>query len=542
MGKKILAQLKKEWFWLGILLVGYLVLSALTFGRRLDYLNSDGVAYLRLAGYLASGNFWHSVSGYWSPLFIWLIAPFQLIGFSGPVAAKLVLAIAGLGLVIAAWFMTARFALRLPFRILSGIIIVLAAVFWNKFSLTPDLLLAALLALYFFVITSSDILTSPRRAALAGVFGGLAFLSKAFALPFIFVHLPISFLVLWYFKKGPDGQRTDWKKVVKVGLVGMGVFLAIVAVWTSVLTAKYGRMLVSPSGTFNHALFKNGIDGMDNPVVQGLYEPESWGLNVWEDPLKIPVSDWSAFESVTAFRHQLAIIFANVGFEVKLLQYDFLGLGFWVLLFLLLAIFIKTERRTIWAWTLLTALLYLSGYSLIMTDPGLRFFWGILVLLIIALFSLTDKVFERFWRRGLDQKLTALAIVGAVFFSFAYQAGRDVKYLLLGHNPGINYAGVAAEIKNIDTVNRLAASEWHPGLFVGYYLPGPVKYLGVPRQLNDDGLAAELKNARVDTFLVWGEDPALARRLTAGRWHLTKKIKPGDLPDLNQMVSVYNSN
>jgi hypothetical protein len=46
-------------------------------------INPDGVAYLRIAGYYLSGDLGKAVSGYWSPLYSWLLIPWLAAGVPG---------------------------------------------------------------------------------------------------------------------------------------------------------------------------------------------------------------------------------------------------------------------------------------------------------------------------------------------------------------------------------------------------------------------------------------------------------------------------
>jgi hypothetical protein len=63
--------------WIG--LVGAIlcqVLLLIMAGRHNRYvLDSDTIVYMRLAWYYATGQFHLAVSGYWGPLFSWLMVP-----------------------------------------------------------------------------------------------------------------------------------------------------------------------------------------------------------------------------------------------------------------------------------------------------------------------------------------------------------------------------------------------------------------------------------------------------------------------------------
>src|SRR3954453_1698123 len=73
-----------------------------------DRLNIDLTAYLRLAIYLSRGDFRSSVSGYWSPLLSWCVAPFVAGGFDALRASKVVHAAWGATYLIAVWCFLGR--------------------------------------------------------------------------------------------------------------------------------------------------------------------------------------------------------------------------------------------------------------------------------------------------------------------------------------------------------------------------------------------------------------------------------------------------
>src|SRR4051812_44060233 len=83
--------------WMGALrvlaapLLMYSVLAGSVLPRQLDRMNPDAVAYVRRALYLSQGDFKSSVSGYWSPMISWSIAPLLKMGVDGLHAARFVL-------------------------------------------------------------------------------------------------------------------------------------------------------------------------------------------------------------------------------------------------------------------------------------------------------------------------------------------------------------------------------------------------------------------------------------------------------------------
>src|SRR5262245_11206966 len=61
--------------------------------RNLEMLNSDAIAYLRIASYYAHGQTDLAISGYWGPLLSWLLAALLKVGIKPLIAARLAMAV-----------------------------------------------------------------------------------------------------------------------------------------------------------------------------------------------------------------------------------------------------------------------------------------------------------------------------------------------------------------------------------------------------------------------------------------------------------------
>jgi len=138
---------------LAIILLLYFILAAVS-GFSFRYaMNPDGISMLRLAGYVAEGNFMQSITRAWSPLFSWLIAPFIFIGFDGLFAARITIALCGAGLLLSGWFLSLRFDLSENLRFIALVIASLLVSFWSIQNIGGDLLVAAILLYYLYLVT-----------------------------------------------------------------------------------------------------------------------------------------------------------------------------------------------------------------------------------------------------------------------------------------------------------------------------------------------------------------------------------------------------
>ena len=242
----------------------------------------DGGSYLAIAEHWAAGDWSAAINAYWSPLLSMLLAPAVLVGIPAVVAAS-ILSAATAGAAIAALQRLMRVC-----GVASDVSIIVAlgacpfVVFATLDNLVPDLLMAALL-----VVFVADIVDGIPRPVRTGAIGGLAFLAKAYALPFMLafcVLIGIGRLVL----SRATGVRTSQPVYL---LIASATMLLIVCFWSLVISIDEGQLMFSSAAEYNRKITAPGSPG--NPYGWlGLIEPDHpaafWG---WEDPAKIPVPD-----------------------------------------------------------------------------------------------------------------------------------------------------------------------------------------------------------------------------------------------------------
>ena len=146
-------------------------------------LNPDGVAYMRIASYYASGKMDLAVSGYWGPLLSWLLVPWLKAGVTAVAAARIVMALSAVYFLWACWRVFVGFGLRgkpLNWALWS---VAAVSVCWSVENITPDLLLGALVGHAFSIMTMARWLERPAAAWRSGLCWGLAYLAKGVAFP-----------------------------------------------------------------------------------------------------------------------------------------------------------------------------------------------------------------------------------------------------------------------------------------------------------------------------------------------------------------------
>ena len=212
----------------------YVVLVSWQGYRMRDQINHDAVSYIRNAHYIAQGQFSDSVSGYWSPLLSWCIAPFVYFGADGLHAARVVLAIWGAGVVLASFWLTRSLVRRSGWLgVLALCLIAIDTARLATSVISPDLVMSAILLAYCSTVTSRRFARRRSLQILAGLLGGAAYLAKSYALPFFAVHF--SFTICQHFA-ARRGAR-PWRRVALTWATGMFAFLILSGPWIGVLSS-----------------------------------------------------------------------------------------------------------------------------------------------------------------------------------------------------------------------------------------------------------------------------------------------------------------
>jgi hypothetical protein len=276
-------------------------------------LNTDGVAYLRLAHYYATGQLHLAVSGYWGPLLSWLIAPLLAIGVEPLNAARTVMALSALLFVVGCHAVFRAFQLSVAAQVRGLWLCVLSSVFWSVRNITPDLLLGSLMALAIASLVEDRWVENRLAAVRAGFFWGLAYLAKAVAFP-LALGITLIFVVLRRRTRSVEGP-----KLLRSFSLTVAVFFLVAAPWMLTLSVKYQRLIFSTSGLINHAIVGPPDVERYHPFVRSFHQPEPGRVTQWEDPSNMAYHPWSPFESKDRAWHQVKIIAQNLWIELKVL-------------------------------------------------------------------------------------------------------------------------------------------------------------------------------------------------------------------------------
>jgi len=525
------------------------VLLAVAAWRNLHQLNPDAIAYMRIAGYYANGQTELAVTGYWGPLLSWLMVPLLKVGAPPLVAARVVMGVSGV--VFLAGAVAVFRVFRLPrVALLTGAWVAGGwSVFWSVRNITPDLLMAGLVALA--VSATMELFLSRSRrgdeskhfgrtririltsAATAGLWWGLAYLAKAVALP---LALAAAAGLAVFAMSGRRELRAEL--AARLGMVCICTAL-VAAPWLGVLSQHYGRFTFSTTGPIAHALAGPGEKAGFHPAMTTLHQPEAGRVTQWEEPSRMAYQRWSPFASEENFRHQLKVIGGNIGvcwdwlnpwrawvagadsppWRRWLGTFDLLGIsGMAVLLAGGCAVRNRHRlRRVRWCWALVPVAalggLYLPFF--VMAEDN-RYFYPVLPFLWVLAVGASGWAARRKSRVVGGTRQLAFRIVSLAFVTTAL-AWLAVALVRIPNQASRAAHEIAVQLKLSGHVGPVAGSGLLPGGRTGLY----TAFLLGERWLGDDSMAGP------EAFLASGATVVVVRRSSHAElfarnpsWHL----------------------
>jgi hypothetical protein len=514
-----------------IILFSYVVFASV-FGYAYRYaINPDGVSLLRLAGYIAEGNFQHSVTSGWPPLITWVFAPFLVLGLDGLTSARIAIALCGGGMVLICWFLASKFYLSDNIKFLSVMIAALLISFWTIYAITPDILLATFILFYLYLASEPDIITNKKLAFFCGIVGGFSFLAHHSALPLFFSHFPLILIVTTFIVK--DKKSIALKKAFKTWGIGMAGFLIIASIWISAMSFKYGHLTISSAGPIAHAIMGPKDMERRHPFfVGGLYKPrESHQIHVFEDPSDVKFKDWSPFESREYFLYQLKIIKDNA---VYILNHFVNNSPFFVyasiigvLCIIPIALFLSPlddKKKFLYLWVIMTFILYCSIFLLTIARSPRRFYALMIVFLFLSFHfvgALTNGVTNVMSERS--KKLLSFYLLFIVVSAFALKPAiqflKSARHIITREqvNP---YREMAEQINTVNFPAPYAiirsSQKPHTDYYMAYYIGKQL--LGRPLSRDVEGITKELKDAGARSLIVFDNQAIVEKILNDGRY------------------------
>lgn len=366
-------------FFLPFLVYTLLVIPAVWMRR--DQINPDGICYIRLSTYLLRHDWSHAISGYWSPLLPWCMAPLIATGIDSLYAAHIMLAVIGAAYLLAASLWIRQFeSLRPATRFWMMIIVSLVTVRLVVKIISPDLLMAAILLLYLAQMHRRDLLRRTRVPFIAGLLGGLAYLAKAYAFPFFLVHFPLTLLLRgWTLRHDPDlNHRVRAGRLCSATAAGILGLLLVASPWIALLSHSYGRLTISTAGPFNHNEARSAPDELKYRYT--FFVPPDPYLTESEMIDRRVHRFWSPFDSRERLLQQWKIFKENTPEILATLgSFDHIWLvPICLAVSTLMAVSLLLARRgcnsqikSELPWLAMTLWVYCSGFTMVYFEPRL---------------------------------------------------------------------------------------------------------------------------------------------------------------------------
>ncbi|MBI3985470.1 MAG: hypothetical protein HY343_00995 [Lentisphaerae bacterium] len=483
-------------------------------------IDPDGTAYISAARKIVAGEFSSAVTGHWSPLLPWLLAPWFRSGFPEVLAIKTTLLLAGVTVLLGFHRLSYRFVIAEPVRTAALFAFVPMVLYYALLYCTPDLIMLSLMLWYLCVLLDPEYAGRAGAGFGCGVLAGVGYLAKAYALPFFCLHF--SAVHLFY------GLRAECsaarKRVAAQFVLGMLSFALLSAPWIATLSLKYRTFTISSGAGYNWSF--NTPSAKDTPSMDlGLNPPRSArDISAWDDlPEKTGIK-WSPFDSLGSFGHWVFVMGKNAAKVVVVLEAASV-FSLPVVLAGLLVMLLHIRRwRTMphWSLPLFTLLVFAAGYlPLWIVD---RYVWLTIVLVLLLGAQGVSLILPLCGSRAVRVVLTwalALSFVGFPIYrlSNGFNAWQDLQRQSEAIRRDYAVAGHIA-----------SNGRFRDSLFLCYFLGA--QYYGHTRGLAEQEMERKLAELGVDYYLVWTGTDRKAPVPTPRFLERYREIAPSDFPEL----------
>ena len=508
----------------------------------LNEIDFDGMGYIGMARHIRQGEFHAAINSIRSPLISWLIAAasfgsgdFLRIGKLVNVASFLLTLVLLYFLAKALWHSRlAAAAAALLFTL--GRALAPAAVE----SITPDFLFASLAIVYFLLLLRALRNDRLRDWFSLGAVHGLAFLSKAFALPWLAVCTVAALVV----------SGKPWKTRIAPLAAAALIPAVIAAGWATVLHSKYGVFTTGSQFRLNLLQWTLHVSGTHRDPAYTLLRDTSKDYDEYV-VLDMPPGSW-AWSYPLDFKQVIPKAIAAEGRIAPLVVKEMIIVATpgGCLAFVLALVVITRRRQQYpmeWRFGVVTAVAALSlvaAYSMLVFDSRYLFPLIPLVLVVATGFLAGDREFK-LWRR-----ICLALVIGGTVFSITYRSS-PFRTLTRDFQDSCRDAGNRLRTHRSSRIVSVGSGPfpehgvgWEAGYkaayFAGSRIVGGLNSLPDPTQASS--LAADIEKASPDAILVWGRaDDHRRASVTQGLvvlyWrHSTEKILDPALGEVGVIV------
>ena len=473
-------------------LTGYFMLSLVWLKYYHWSISPDSISYISIAQKYCAGDFHHAVNGDWSPLVSWLLVPFLWLDLDPLLAFHLLSPF--IGTITLVGVMRLSFRFPMTERIRTSIFITLIPMLISFHYSQPDLLLTGILVYYFYIIWDTDYACGKSDGLRCGVLGGLAFLSKTYALPFFLSHFMVCNALHYFRIRG----KAEKKNLLKNCVSGLAAFCVICAIWLGMLGIKYGEFTLGTAASGSHAQL--------NPVLpnasfhyRGLAPPPNeTAVSAWEDAYFVSANYWNPFESWKNLKHQATVAIQAAGKTARIgILFSPLSVTIIIIYLFLIPVHRRSTGQVILC-PLITVFIYASGYVLIgiVTD---RYLWPVSILLLLVGGHCIHAVFKSSFFNARRKNIVL------ILFCLSFMT-MPTRFLLENANDGKAIHEISQILTNRYHISGKIASngKWHETMYLSYHLGS--RYYGTKEPgMSGDRLREALRKYPIDHYFVWND-------------------------------------
>jgi len=338
----------------------------------------DEAAYYNIALKYRDGHFKEALNAYWSPLLSWLMVPLSCIPAFAFYEIMIVNFFSGILIIYVARRFSRRHQLTPVAELFFLFTVVILSIFIQMPLFGADFLSTVAFVTYIFLVSSirneqhSYFYLLSAAGALFCAFG------KSIFIFYVLAHLLVLILFSLLQK---NKNRIYTFNLLKI----LFIFTAVIAIWTALLSWKYGRFIINSSAAYNFTLFSPQGYLPHYGAVSGLLEPpDQYSVIHWVDPTYYPIQKRAIFESKESLLFEWGILKYNLRLAYYAFSYfSYLKLGLLLFLFTPLLLKQQEERKQLFIY-LLSPLAILAAYTLIFVEE--RYLIGCQFMIFIAVF------------------------------------------------------------------------------------------------------------------------------------------------------------
>jgi hypothetical protein len=495
-------------------LVIYAALAGILSYCQFDYISADFVAYVSIARRTIEQP-WCAITTYWSSLFSWIMTPLLYVGVNDLIAGRIVLLVSGVFYLLAIYRLTVIHSKtnsetdRL-IQVGTMTCAVVHASIWANYLLAPDLLANAFLYSYFCLVSDRQFSEyRPKWAFRAGLMAGMAYLAKAYMLPFCLLHVVLTTSIDWITR---DTRLIAAHRVktalAMLCLFGLGLGL-LAGPWIACLSWKSGRPTFSTAGSANHA----------NMSPDNFRKDPLWNPGLTQDFIFEPrlAPDWSAFQDLAHFQHQMSIVTYNVLNCIGLIP-------IWLFVFFVGLLSILLSKRKVdrtefsyFCWVMMTVLVYCGGYTVVNLEA--RY----IIPTVVPLLCHASLMMFRSW---MSNKIVVNGSEDSFGRRVAPSFGADRNDVVVLFMSGVDLHNLIRVATVHPQANRMqefrvvadelyasgiadvpcACNHWHYGLYIAYAANRLSNYWGSPLARTESQAANEMNSKEVKVYLRFVSD------------------------------------